>query len=71
MERRNVYKSVEERERGAQEEQCDPYMNIAASGGDITGSCGMLPVPVSADSQHLLDEPGPGGLHGSAWQSPP
>lgn len=31
----------------------------------------MLPVLVSADSQHLLDEPGPDGLRGSAWPSPP
>lgn len=68
MERRNVYISVEERERERGGE--DNVTRISRPLRFIVLGA-TLPVPVSADSQHLLDEPGPDGLHGSAWLSPP
>lgn len=69
MERRNVYKSVEEREGPGRNNVIAISQYHCLRGIYYRGA--MLPVPVSADSQHLLDEPEPDELHGSAWPSPP
>lgn len=67
IERRNVYKPVEGRwDRGNNER--NKVTGISQPLGIYQQG---LPVPVSVDSQHLLDEPGPDGLHGSAWLSLP